>query len=159
MAGKTVITMTAGFVLSAISGLALGEFAITEPNAVNAPFAIADRTGNPDAAYGPPPEILAENARLNEGAPIAPVCKGCGPTLAQRRASAYYGDDYQPFEDSGDSDYEYTEDPAQRSSPVQTANPERYYRPPGYTPPEVYKPVPVTDTTPIPPPFAVTISE
>ena len=144
VAGKTVIAIAAALGLSALTGVALGQFAVTQPHASLDANAIADRTGNPDAAYGPPPAVMEVSARLNDGASTTPVCKGCGPTLSERRDRAYYGDGYEPFGDSGTSDYEYTEDPAQRASPASPAYPGHTYRPPGYTPPEVFKPVPVT---------------
>ena len=144
VAGKTVIAIAAALGLSALTGVALGQFAVTQPHASLDANAIADRTGNPDAAYGPPPAVMEVSARLSDGASTTPVCKGCGPTLSERRDRAYYGDGYEPFGDSGTSDYEYTEDPAQRASPASPAYPGHTYRPPGYTPPEVFKPVPVT---------------
>lgn len=92
MAGRSIVAVAATFGLAGVVGVTLGQFAITQPHRPLEANAIADQVGNPDASYGPPSSVYAEAARLNDAVAPAPVCKGCGPTLAQRRDNAFYGD-------------------------------------------------------------------
>ncbi|MDX3908835.1 MAG: hypothetical protein QHC67_03355 [Sphingobium sp.] len=128
MPGNITIFATAVVAVASVSGVALGNYATTTKQPVIDATDIRDHLGNPSASYDT--EYASQTTDM---APAhVPVCrKGCGPTLSERQAAAYFDDGYTQLDkiyEDGDKDHWADTDPY--TNPGTTADPVAVPAPP-----------------------------
>lgn len=117
------------FIASVAMGAGLGNYATgafgSRAAASSDWLPVADQVGNRDAAYGPQSD--GWDRRDGPTGPI--VCKGCGPTLADRRMAADMMSYAMGYDDPvvarylGDSDYTAPAYPELEAGPTETSPP------------------------------------
>jgi hypothetical protein len=128
MSGNITIFATAVVAVASLSGVALGNYATTTKQPVVDATEIRDHLGNPDASY----DTEYASQTIDMVPARAPVCrKGCGPTLSERQAAAYFDDGYTQLDNIyGDHRQDHWADTGTEISPVTTADPVPVAAPP-----------------------------